>query len=88
MILAVPTSSFKKKTDKLPRKIRAALAERLRLFVQEPFNPLLDNHKLSGDRKHQRSINITGDWRLIFEECDENTVWLIDIDTHNNLYGK
>lgn len=88
MIIAIPTSSFKKKTDKLPKKIRRALAERLRLFVQEPFHPLLDNHKLAGDRKHQRSINITGDWRLIFEHYDEDTVRLIDIDTHSNLYEK
>ena len=88
MVIAIPTSSFKKKTDKLPKKIRHALADRLRLFVQEPFHPLLDNHKLTGDRKHQRSINITGDWRLIFEEYDEKTVWLIDVDTHSNLYGK
>ena len=88
MIIAIPASSFKKKTRKLPKKIRLALADRLRLFVREPHHPLLDNHKLSGDRKHQRSINITGDWRVIFEEHDENTVRLIDIDTHSNLYGK
>ena len=87
MIIAIPASSFKKKTDKLPKKIRTALADRLRLFVQEPFHPLLDNHKLTGGRKYQRSINITGDWRLIFEEHDNNTVSLIDIDTHSNLYG-
>ena len=86
MIIAISTKSFKKKTDKLSKKIRRALANRLRLFVQEPHHPLLDNHKLSGDRKHQRSINITADWRLIFEEHDENTVWLIDIDAHSNLY--
>ena len=88
MIIAIPTNSFKKKTDKLPKKIRRALADRLRLFVQEPHHALLDNHKLSGNRKHQRSVNVTGDWRLIFEEYGENTVWLIDIDTHSNLYGK
>ncbi|MCR4280877.1 MAG: type II toxin-antitoxin system YafQ family toxin [Candidatus Kaiserbacteria bacterium] len=80
-------SSFKKKTDKLPKKIRLALAERLRLFAYNPFDPALNNHKLHGERRHQRSINITGDWRLIFEQYDENTVRLIDIDTHPNLYG-
>ncbi len=88
MLIAIQTSGFKKKTDKLPKKIRGALAERLRLFVREPFHSLLDNHKLTGNRKHQRSINITGDWRLIFEPYDEHTVRLIDVDTHHNLYGK
>lgn len=88
MLIAIPTSSFKKKTDKLPKKIRLALAERLRLFVREPFHPILGNHKLSGKRKHQHSVNVTGDWRLIFEIYDAKTVRLIDIDTHTNLYGK
>ncbi|MDO8522022.1 MAG: type II toxin-antitoxin system RelE/ParE family toxin [bacterium] len=78
---------FNKKTDKLPKKIRLALAERLRLFTQNPHDPILNNHKLHGERRHQRSINITGDWRLIFEQYDANTVRLIDIDTHPNLYG-
>jgi addiction module RelE/StbE family toxin len=50
------------------------------------MDPLLHNHKLNGERRHQRSINITGDYRLIFEVVDKNTVRLIDIDTHANLY--
>ena len=88
MLHLVPTDNFLKKADRLDLKIRLALNERVLLFASEPHHPLLNNHKLSGDRKHQRSINVTGGWRLIFEPYDENTVRLIDIDTHHNLYGK
>ena len=84
----VESSKFTKKVAKLTSDLRRAYGERIVLFASNPYHPLLNNHKLSGDRKHQRSINITGDWRVIFEEYDENTVRLIDIDTHNNLYGK
>jgi mRNA-degrading endonuclease YafQ of YafQ-DinJ toxin-antitoxin module len=80
-------SGFKKKTEKLPKKIRLALAGRLRLFIHNPMDPILNNHKLHGERRHQRSINITGSYRLIFEQVDTETVRLIDIDTHTNLYG-
>ena len=81
------TKFFAKKAAKVDAKILKAFTERIELFQIEPFHPLLKNHALHGKRKHQRSINITGDWRLIFEQYDANTVRLIDIDTHPNLYG-
>lgn len=88
MIFVIEPSGFKKKVNKLSPKIKRALAERLRLFASEPFSPLLNNHGLSGARQDQRSINITGDWRLIFEQVDNEAVRLLDVDTHHNLYGK
>jgi len=83
----VPTNRFIKKAARLPKNIREAYKERVQLFTSSPYDPLLNNHRLHGERRHQRSINITGDWRLIFEQYDANTVRLIDIDTHPNLYG-
>lgn len=79
-------SGFKKKIKKLPKKIKRVLASRLRLFVDSPLDPLLNNHQLHGVRRHQRSINVTGDWRIVYEQIDINTAHLIDIDTHSNLY--
>ncbi len=87
-MITVPTRQFLKKAEKLAPKIQRAFKDRIRLFGENPHHPLLDNHQLTGDRKHQRSINITGDWRVIFEMYDENIARLIDIDTHHNLYGK
>ncbi|MDB5245150.1 MAG: toxin of the YafQ-DinJ toxin-antitoxin system [Parcubacteria group bacterium] len=78
---------FEKKIARLPKPIRIALASRLELFLYDDRHPLLNDHALSGDRSGQRSINITGDWRLIYERIDTNLVLLLDIDTHHNLYG-
>ena len=56
--------------------------------MDEPKNIVLNNHALNGKYGGYRSINITGDYRLIYEECGTDAVRLIDIDTHGNLYGK
>lgn len=86
-MIFVRTEKFKKKAAKLPKKVRRMLGERLRLFANNPFNTLLNNHALHGSIRSYRSINITGDYRLIYEDYEHDTVRLIDIDTHSNLYG-
>jgi addiction module RelE/StbE family toxin len=78
--------SFKKKYKKTSVKIQRQFNERLLLFNKELFNPILNNHPLSGDRNGQWTINITGDWRAIYVFQDKVTVTFIDIDTHGNLY--
>ncbi len=78
---------FSKKFAKLSPHIRNAMADRLELFLKNSRHPLLNDHALSGSRQNERSINITGDWRLIYERFGENTILLTDIDTHHNLYG-
>jgi len=77
---------FIKRYAKIPVFIRAKCEERLRLFEQEPFHPLLDNHALKGDRFGQWSINITGDWRALYEFLDSETIIFVEIDTRSNLY--
>lgn len=84
----VSSGNFEKRVRKLSPKIKKALAERLRMFAENPRSPVLNDHALSGSLRHYRSINITGDYRLIYEAYNESMVLLIDIDTHHNLYGK
>jgi addiction module RelE/StbE family toxin len=78
--------NFEKKFVKLLPKIQDKFKERRNLFLQNRLHPLLNNHPLSGDRKGQWSINVTGDWRAIYMWSDKNTVIFLDIDTHSNLY--
>lgn len=78
--------SFTKQYKKIPIKIRRQFDERFVLFVRDPFNVLLHNHALSGDREGQWSINVTGDWRAIYEFKDADTIIFVEIDTHANLY--
>ena len=78
---------FEKKLLKLPKPLKIALTKRLELFVEDSRNPLLRDHALTGDRDGQRSINVTGDLRLIYQRIDAETILLLDLDTHHNLYG-
>lgn len=82
----IPSKKFEKKVAKLPLFIKKALVDKLRIFAEDSFASILNNHPLQGDRQIYRSINITGDYRLIYEQYDIDTVRLVDIDTHSNLY--
>lgn len=77
---------FKKQFKKLPAYAIIKFEERLQLFLMEPNHPTLRNHKLSGKYNQQRSINITGDYRLIFTHT-ETTLDLEAIGTHSELYN-
>jgi mRNA-degrading endonuclease YafQ of YafQ-DinJ toxin-antitoxin module len=78
---------FIKQFSKLPKKVQEHFYERLDLFKDDPFDPMLNNHELSGVLKNVRSINITGDIRAIYEQVGENRALFLKIGNHNNLYN-
>ncbi len=77
---------FKKHYKKLPSKVKAKLEERLRIFKDEEFDPVLNNHALKGKWLGYRSINVSGDIRAIFKREAESALF-VAIDTHSNLYS-
>ena len=78
--------SFRKQFDKLPLKIQDKFGERLDMFLQNQFHPLLDNHSLTGEYEGCRSINITGNIRAIFYLKTESDIVFINIGSHPELY--
>ena len=76
---------LKKWRKKHPRLI-VRFEERLNLFVQNPFEPSLKTHRLSGDLKELWAISITYQHRLVFKFLPENKVLLIDLGTHDEVY--
>ncbi|MSU55721.1 MAG: type II toxin-antitoxin system mRNA interferase toxin, RelE/StbE family [Candidatus Taylorbacteria bacterium] len=79
--------TFKKQYKRAPAKIREQFNERLQLFEDNPFHPLLVNHALGGDRLGKWSINITGNWRALYEFQNAETIIFAEIGTHPQLYG-
>jgi len=79
------SKKFKKQFKKLPEFAQTKFEERLNLLLTEPNHPILRNHKLSGKYHLHRSINITGDYRLIFSHT-KTTLDLEFIGTHSQLY--
>ncbi|MBI4268337.1 type II toxin-antitoxin system mRNA interferase toxin, RelE/StbE family [Candidatus Uhrbacteria bacterium] len=76
---------FKRQVAKYPA-LSSQLDERIALFVNDPFHPMLNNHQLAGKWARYRSINITGDYRAIYESVKDDLAYFVDLDTHGNLY--
>lgn len=80
-----------RKVKKLDVRIRSCFKEAIKLFSQDPENSELNNHKLSRERKGYSSINVTADWRAIYENIDEegeSVAYFIELGTHDQLYRK
>ena len=78
---------FDKAFSKVSPKIQIKFYECVEIFLNNQSDKRLRNHALSGNLKDFWSIDITGDWRLLYERIDEDTVMFLDIGTHSQLYG-
>lgn len=81
----VRTKRFEKDFKKMTQPIKINFEKRISLFLSDEFYPLLHNHKLNSPWDGYRSIDITGDVRVIYKK-DINTYTLYRIDTHSELY--
>ena len=78
---------FIKDLKRAPQKIRLSFRARLEIFLSDNFHPLLNNHALGGKYQNYRSINITGDWRVVFKEDEDGSVvFFMALGTHSQLY--
>lgn len=78
--------NFKKQYDKAPNQIQLAYQQRLQLFLVNPQHPQLRLHALKGSWKGYLSINVTGDWRVLFVCRDDKTITFHALGTHSQLY--
>jgi addiction module RelE/StbE family toxin len=76
---------FLKALEKQSKNIQKKFKVRLKLFQNNQFHHLLNNHALSGKFIGVRSFNITGDIRVHYEETKEGII-LLDIGSHSDLY--
>ncbi len=83
-------SDFLKKLKKANVKVRKKFLQQILIFQRNPYDPILRNHELHGEWEGYRSINITSDWRALYEELkngDEIIAYFSYIGTHKELYG-
>jgi addiction module RelE/StbE family toxin len=79
--------NFNKRFARLPKKQKEQFKLRLVEFVQDPYNPVLNNHGLKGKFQGYRSINVSGDLRAVFIPHNDNHAEFVDIGSHSQLYG-
>jgi len=77
---------FLKQFAKAPELIVAAFDQKMQIFVLNKHNLVLNNHNLKGKYQGCKSINISGDWRAIFEELKNGDIYFEFIGTHSQLY--
>ncbi|MEO6695769.1 MAG: type II toxin-antitoxin system YafQ family toxin [Ignavibacteria bacterium] len=83
------SSSFKKAfKNKISNNIRLEekLWNRIEIFQNDPYDPVLKTHKLSGKLKDLWSFRIDYDIRVIFIFSENNEALFIDIGTHREVY--
>ena len=59
---------------------------RVEWFMDDPFDPRLRTHKLSGELADLWSFSITYDIRVIFYFTDQDSAVFIDIGSHDEVY--
>ncbi len=80
--------NFNKAYAKLPKKLMLKVDAAIDIFLCNPFDKSLKNHALKGLLLEKRSISVTGDLRILFEEYDNYfIVLLLDVGTHSHVYG-
>lgn len=83
--------AFIKTLKKTDVRVRKSFKEKIAIFAKNPKDPNLHNHKLKYEYEGYRSIDITADYRAIYEEIskdDEPVAYFILIGTHKQLYSK
>jgi mRNA interferase YafQ len=79
------TRDYKKITKKKP-ELKNRLHEALKLFVNNPYHPLLGTHKLSGKLKGHHAFCLGYDCRVVIKFIDKDEVALISIGKHEEVY--
>lgn len=81
------SADFRKRYKKMREKIQKAFHHRLGIFIQNPSEPIIRDHPLTGKLEGYRAFSITGDIRAVYYIQDD-TAYFVDIGTHNQVYGK
>ena len=55
------------------------------LFFENPSDPVLKDHQLSGRLQRYRAFSVTGEIRVMYH-IHNNTAYFMDIGTHNQVY--
>ncbi len=77
---------FEKQLAKLPERRNDRVVNALDVFLDEPMEPSLRNHALTGEWAGHRSISAGGNLRMHFKVIDQNTVLFVAVGTHSQLY--
>ncbi|OGG14289.1 hypothetical protein A2773_06755 [Candidatus Gottesmanbacteria bacterium RIFCSPHIGHO2_01_FULL_39_10] len=77
--------NFKKRVAFNPA-LKQKFQQRTELFRENPKNPELHDHQLTGKKRSFRAFSVTGDIRVVYRIIDQELVRFYDIGSHNQVY--
>lgn len=80
------SSKFAKEYKRLPLRVKITTEKKEKIFRQNPFDPRLRTHKLTGKLKEYYSFSIDYQYRILFEFSEDDIVWFHSVGTHG-IYG-
>ncbi|MBW4535005.1 MAG: type II toxin-antitoxin system YafQ family toxin [Pleurocapsa minor HA4230-MV1] len=75
-----------KKRIKGNTKLESRFWTKVEVFTNNPFDPSLRTHKLSGKLKDLWSFSLEYDERVLFYFTDDGNAVFIDIGNHDEVY--
>lgn len=76
-------SKFAREYKKLSKEVKLLAEEKEKIFRKNPFNSILDTHKLHGRFKDFWSFSVGFKYQVVFEFEDNNTVYFHSIGDHS-----
>jgi addiction module RelE/StbE family toxin len=76
------STKFAKEYKKLPLKVKKLAEKKEKIFREDPFEPSLKTHKLTGKLKEYYSFSMDYQYRIIFEFAKKDIVWFHSVGTH------
>lgn len=73
---------FAKEYKKLPIRLKIQAEKKEKIFRNNPLDPRLKTHKLTGKLQEFWSFSIDHKHRIIFEFESSQTVWFHSVGTH------
>jgi len=68
------------------KNLEVRFRDRVAFFQENPFDPKLKTHRLSGQLRGFWSFSIDYDTRVVFSFTNPNRALFVDIGTHEEVY--
>lgn len=73
---------FRRKFRKSTTCSKQLILDKTYIFINNPFNPELKTHKLTGKLSDYWSFSLNYSLRILFKFIDDNTVGFVDMGGH------
>lgn len=77
------SDKFLREYKKLPQSVKSKAQLKEPIFRQNPFDPRLKTHKLTGKLSYLYSFSVDYHYRILFSFENETEVWFVTIGTHS-----